>query len=245
MFVRPFVEELSARLAPASVELGGFGVVTYTAGADETNHLTISLVFNMVRNRVELTFEDTNQITITCMAPFEGGNFPGVAVIWPNPNVSYVIVEHGNQNDSLTVTGQIDIEANGGDGDDVLAGWSGNDTIQGGAGSDDISGNGGNDQLSGGPGIDFLYGNDGTDTLNGGSDDDSLVGGANDDTLEGGLGSDLLDGEAGNDFLKGGGASGDSGAVDRLWGRSGVDTFVWAWEDVFEDYSFWEDVIQY
>jgi Ca2+-binding RTX toxin-like protein len=48
--------------------------------------------------------------------------------------------------------GSIQLEANGGDGDDVLIGSPNNDVLRGGAGDDVLIGNGGQDVLDGGPG---------------------------------------------------------------------------------------------
>jgi Ca2+-binding RTX toxin-like protein len=48
--------------------------------------------------------------------------------------------------------GAIQLQANGGDGDDVLIGSINNDVLRGGAGDDVLIGGGGQDVLDGGPG---------------------------------------------------------------------------------------------
>ncbi len=74
----------------------------------------------------------------------------------------------------------IDVEFQGGDGNDVLAGGFGNDTLLGEAGHDILLGGlrspDGNDFLSGGSGRDLLFGFLGADTLDGGDGEDLLVG---------------------------------------------------------------------
>jgi Ca2+-binding RTX toxin-like protein len=52
--------------------------------------------------------------------------------------------------------GAIQLNADGGDGDDVLIGGDGNDTLHGGNGDDILIGNDGNDILDGGPGNNTL-----------------------------------------------------------------------------------------
>jgi len=100
----------------------------------------------------------------------------------------------------------------------------------------------GNDTITGGGGSDFLYGGDmpqlkpisstligvlqtatdGDDILKGGGGSDTLYGGTGNDHLYGQGGRDSLFGQDGNDYLDGG----NDGAVDRLTGGTGTDTFI-------------------
>jgi Ca2+-binding RTX toxin-like protein len=125
-------------------------------------------------------------------------------------------------------TGEIDVaeQADGGDGNDRVAGSLGNDRIIGGAGDDrllggegedTVDGGAGNDTVSGGGATDNVYGRDGTDRVFGGDGRDYVDGGAGDDHLDGGLGDDTLYGLSGDDVLHGG--SGD----DYLEGATGRD----------------------
>nr|MDJ0577774.1 calcium-binding protein [Xenococcaceae cyanobacterium MO_234.B1] len=81
---------------------------------------------------------------------------------------------------------------NGGEGDDVLDASQANIEVE-------ADGGAGNDVLVSGSGNDHLKGDDDNDLLSGGNGDDTLLGGAGDDTLLGGNGNDVTDGGAGND----------------------------------------------
>src|SRR5262249_29540051 len=107
-------------------------------------------------------------------------------------------------------------------------------TAFGGLGNDTITGGGASDLLYGGGGIPprkptsiTLIGilkpaYDGDDILKGGGGSDSLYGGTGNDHLYGQGGRDSLFGQDGNDYLDGG----NDGAVDRLTGGAGTDTFI-------------------
>ena len=123
--------------------------------------------------------------------------------------------------DVIAPTGGVNAE--GGDGDDILTGSVGSDTLVGGAG-DDILGSGrGADTLDGGEGNDALNGGMGDDVLYGGEGDDVLFGKQQDDTLDGGAGDDTLDGGAGSDVLTGG--SGEDTFVQDLRGADTITDF--------------------
>jgi Ca2+-binding RTX toxin-like protein len=135
---------------------------------------------------------------------------------------------HGG-NDTLVVDENVtaDITANGGSGDDVIAGRGGNDELKGGRGDDVLLGGHGDDKLKGGRGDDVLLGGRGNDDLEGGRGDDLLLGGRGNDVLRGGRGDDALfggrghragDRGRGNDLLVGG------QGFDFLLGGRGNDT---------------------
>jgi Ca2+-binding RTX toxin-like protein len=98
----------------------------------------------------------------------------------------------------LTAAG-IDIQINGGDGDDQIECSNNNDTVFGGPGNDTIAASSGHDRLFGGDGDDDIFAGSGNDALVGDAGNDSLVGAANDDTFEGGAGNDTLIGSDGRD----------------------------------------------
>ena len=150
--------------------------------------------------------------------------------------------------DVIAPTGGVNAE--GGDGDDILTGSVGSDTLVGGAGDDLLKGNRGidnldggegNDTLDGGMGDDVLYGGEGNDVLDGDQQDDFLDGGAGDDVLRGGAGTDTLVGGEGDDVLDGGARS------DVLTGGGGQDTFVQDFSkggaDTITDFNSNEDTI--
>jgi Ca2+-binding RTX toxin-like protein len=100
------------------------------------------------------------------------------------------------------------IVADGGPGDDYLAGSFASDRLVGGAGADEIFGNHDSDRIDGGPGGDRLFGNNpAVDWVDGRN---RITGGAGDDRIFGGYKRDWLLGEGGDDFLRGNGG-GDTG----------------------------------
>jgi Ca2+-binding RTX toxin-like protein len=239
------IQCLEAKCVPAWLVLGGAGTeAVYSAWTTELNTLTVAWQWNVVLNRQELWFTDAPWVTIACQAPFLQGNQPGVPAVLPDPwaaQVSKLTISLSDQNDDFNNLTGIDTYADGGDGDDRLSSGFGNDTLYGYGGLDIITGHSGNDQLFGGGDQDDLDGGPGNDTVNGGGMVDLLHGGDGNDSLDGGVGADSLHGDGGNDILYGGADT----AVDHLWGEEGADTFIWAWEDIFEDYHWYEDYIGY
>jgi hypothetical protein len=147
-------------------------------------------------------------------------------------------VRSGDGNDVIQAAAsvRVDMDVDGGAGNDTITtgkgrdrvdGGAGNDRIQGGDGRDDLFGNIGNDRLDGGRGNDVIYGGDGEDRLLGGDGRDYLEGGKGHDALEGGKGDDILSGGLGDDNLRGdrGNDAVYAGAgADRIDNRSGTDT---------------------
>ncbi len=97
-------------------------------------------------------------------------------------------LEGSDQDDSLTVDGNVGR---------TLTGLGGNDTLAGGNGDDMLIGGAGNDIIRGSDGADTAHGGDGDDTINGGAGDDALNGDAGDDFLIGLTGTDTVDGGTG------------------------------------------------
>ena len=85
---------------------------------------------------------------------------------------------------SVGLNGLIDLDLDGGEGNDLLIGGDGADVLRGGAGNDTLLGNRGNDIVLGQDGDDLLIVNDGdgSDFLEGGADNDTVqVNGSNTD----------------------------------------------------------------
>ena len=93
---------------------------------------------------------------------------------------------------------EVEVDGDGGDGNDQLEGGDEADNFKGGAGKDIESGAGGNDDLDGG---------NGNDKQNGGAGNDKLKGGKGKDVQKGGAGHDKLIGGPGDDKQNGGGSS--------------------------------------
>jgi Ca2+-binding RTX toxin-like protein len=100
----------------------------------------------------------------------------------------------GKGDDTLYVDPNVDvnIKADGGDGNDVLIGGGGNDHLSGGKGNDVIFGGKGRDHLDGGKGHDWLFGGAGNDVIRGGKGRDYIDGGAGFDDVQGGRGRDTI-----------------------------------------------------
>ena len=69
--------------------------------------------------------------------------------------------------DTIVDQSGIDVDFDGGDGNDTLTASAGTDLLRGGPGGDRLSGNNGNDTLEGGPGDDVENGGNGNDRLGG------------------------------------------------------------------------------
>jgi Ca2+-binding RTX toxin-like protein len=77
----------------------------------------------------------------------------------------HVIVYGMASDDNISLIGNINIEAHGGDGNDTITGGAGHDVIFGDTGDDTLTGAAGNDVLVGGSGSDRLVGSAGHDIL--------------------------------------------------------------------------------
>ncbi len=145
----------------------------------------------------------------------------------------------------------IDVEFNGGDGNDVFTGGLGNDTLIGGKGNDTINGNAGDDTIrgdaqgdgsegrdviDGGAGNDLIYG-DGVegagDIIRGGDGNDVIYGDNDDLTSDGAEGRDIINGDAGDDTIFSGkgddwvdGGFGDDVIIDVDGASGGDDTLI-------------------
>lgn len=136
----------------------------------------------------------------------------------------------------FTIANGVIIEnAQGNNGDDVIAGNQVGNTLKGLEGIDQIDGRGGDDKIFGDAGDDFLKGGRGSDHIYGGKNNDTLVGnGEGDDFygetdhLYGGQGDDDLFGDGGDDFLYGG------TGTDSFNGGWGNDTIYADREDAFD-----------
>jgi Ca2+-binding RTX toxin-like protein len=180
----------------ATVALNG-AVITYTAGPDEENVVTID------QTGGNITFHES----VISITDGDGGGGCTVAAnnaACPQGGVTSIVIDMGNQDDSVGASSAnilVPVTGTLGDGDDSFGGTKNNDAVDGGQGSDG------------------LFGGDGNDTLNGGAGADGIQGGAGNDTLHGNEGSDSLRGDDGNDQL-----FGDAGD-DTFGDDSGADTF--------------------
>ena len=152
----------------------------------------------------------------------------GVGTIAATANIQTVAIDARGGNDTVTVSslasvGFVIVNAQGGDGNDLLDATGANIgsvrlTLNGGAGNDTINGSNGGDTIIGGLGNDLITGLAGDDTIFGGFGNDVIGGGLGNDSIDGGDGADSINGQQGNDSVTGGNGN------DTLLGADGNDT---------------------
>ncbi len=140
---------------------GGFGINTVQVNG--SNNAGDVITVDVVRHRVQVkhTLVTTTVLNLAAVDNLDINGQGGADLIGGNPGLA----------------GRINLDLDGGEGNDLLVGSDGDDVLRGGAG---------NDTLIGGPGNDVVLGQ---------SDDDTLV-------WNHGDGSDLLEGGTGNDTVQ-------------------------------------------
>ncbi|MCF7995154.1 MAG: DUF4214 domain-containing protein [Chromatiaceae bacterium] len=109
------------------------------------------------------------------------------------------VVQMGNGDDNVTVTGDRNTTLEGSDGNDTLTTSAGNDVVRGGIGNDSISSSAGNDSVTGGSGNDTIVYSSGVDTVDGGTGFDYVeMGFAYDSTIVNTTGGLVFSDGAGN-----------------------------------------------
>ena len=188
----------------------------FTDGAAQANNVSVT--------RNATFYVVTDVVPIAAAAPC--ANVVATVATCPVASVTEIIdFELGDNNDqasfdaTVTPVGSLfnlDIELEGGGGNDVLVGApNAFNRIFGNVSFGDAAGD---DTLTGGNKQDFLFASDGTDTVNGGDGTD---------IIDGGQGTDIVNGNRGSDFLSGAlflGGSGPDGP-DRVDGGTGFDRF--------------------
>jgi Ca2+-binding RTX toxin-like protein len=144
----------------------------------------------------------------------------------------HVIVYGMGSADNITLTGNVNLEAHGGYGNDTITGGAGNDVLFGDEDNDTLTGSAGNDVLIGGSGSDRLVGSAGHDILIagqlGGAYDYSVLRTLSDNwAAQWGTDSDLADNNTDGDVV--------DEAGDQLTGSSGHDWFIVSSNDKITD----------
>ena len=180
---------------------------------------------------------DPDRVFISNDSPTEiRVDFDGVAEqTFNRAQISEIVFYGGSGDDRFRNETNIDVQAFGQLGDDLLIGGSGSDILHGGPGEDRLGGKDGSDILYGGDQADLLFGGQGDDILNGSFGNDRLIGQRGDDTIHGGSGDDFVNGSGGaddinggdgNDYLRGGAGPdliGGSNGNDTIHGNKGHD----------------------
>src|SRR4051794_957695 len=160
------------------------GRVAYLAAAGEKNDVTIAPAADSPTTLVVSDASAPVTVGEGCTAAPSGG------ASCPTAGASVVVVQLGDGDDAVTISGTLPTEVTGSTGNDALRGGSGDDVLRGEEGDDTIDGNDGNDSLISAGGNDTLDGGAGADSLQSGDGDDSVTGGSGNDTLTAGDGND-------------------------------------------------------
>jgi Ca2+-binding RTX toxin-like protein len=149
-----------------------------------------------------------------------------------NGPTGHVIVYGLSSADNISLNGNVNLEAHGGNGNDTITGGAGNDVLYGDAGDDILTGSAGNDVLIGGSGSDRLVGSAGNDILIAGElavgNDYKTLRTISDNWAAANVQyADLADNNADNDII--------DEAGDQLTGSSGADWFIISATDKITD----------
>ncbi len=131
--------------------VGVVGNTLYVIGTDNDDRVTINQAGSVYK--VHADFLAT-------------GNFRDV----PLAGISRIVVQTGDGNDQVTISGGVTLPA-------LIDGGEGDDKLNGGNGLNIILGGGGNDQINGGSARDILIGGTGADRIVGNGDEDILIAG--------------------------------------------------------------------
>lgn len=151
--------------------------IVYTAGAGETNDVTVSFVSTVSVRIVDLGA--TIQASGGCTSE------TATSVVCAGDSG---LIDLGDMNDTAFVNEGF-FTVNGGDGNDTLELGLAGGTVNGGAGNDTLTGSSGGGSISsnrsdGGPGDDFLQSGSSPQTMIGGPGADTFVGGPSQDCVD-------------------------------------------------------------
>jgi Ca2+-binding RTX toxin-like protein len=184
---------------------GGFDHVIYNA-TEGPDVITSTATLILTATSVPLAI---NTLTLGAgidrlnVNTFAGNDIIDLDLTDPNLQKS---IDAGAGNDSVNLSGSVDADVFGGDGNDLLVGSPDRDFIDGGDGDDAIFSIGGADWLEAGDGDDLIVGGPGDDFAFGGAGSDTFVWNPGD-------GDDLFEGDEGDDTL-------------AFAGDNGTDTYV-------------------
>jgi Ca2+-binding RTX toxin-like protein len=192
--------------------VGEFGsIVSFTAGPDKVNSLTIT------QSGWTIVLDD--RVAIKAGPGCEAVRGDRTKVKCPlSIQPTEVSVDLRDENDRVSNKATVLLYAVGGSGSDTMSSTSNYNRLLGGSGNDKLYGGSGTNGMEGGAGNDTIYGGSGTDEVEGGTGNDTIYGGKGHDWLSGGPEADTIYGQAGDDTLIGGPGR------DRLYGGPGTDS---------------------
>lgn len=192
----------------------GEASLTFTANGIET--VVINSEVNVHADSDAMASQYENSVTLTSDAA-KTLDINGAAKVNVTATAAADITRVDATGNSGGVTVTVDTTATGTDIVDVdFDGGNGNDNFTGGAGADDFTGGGGDDMLTGGGGADVMYGGVGDDTLVGDAGIDLLIGGIGGDTLTGGGDRDIFRYQSSADSRVSYAANGSTQGIDTI-----------------------------
>ena len=194
----PQVESLESRSLLSCVLGSGasYDAATETLAVQGTN-ASDNIAVSVINTDPDPTI--TGDETSNLIVSRNGAEVANCSLLDAAAPVNKLVISSGHGNDTFTVADEVlvGVQADGGNGNDLIDGGGGNDSLSGGNGKDSLDGAAGDDLLDGGNGVDFLQGGVGTDSLRGGNAPDSLNDTdqvAGDPKLDGGNGIDTING---------------------------------------------------
>ena len=186
------MEELETRtlLAASALFLGGELQILTDADEDvivRANPNSTTSVQVLVNNTplVNLPGLTTAQVTSLLIVTGDESNdvnLGGVTLL-AFPNLTSIVVDTGNGDDSIIGSPDWPDSIDAGDGKDTINGQGGDDILNAGDGDDSILGGAGDDSIDANDGNDFVNGEAGDDTILAGDGNDNVLGGTGDDSI--------------------------------------------------------------
>jgi len=167
----------SAGVAPAAL-MGGYAITgALSNGTGSLSNYNVTLTngtLTVATPSVITTVQDGANVLIVgtngCDTIVVNASNPSAVTV--NGTGSYTVGVGGHVivygmacDDNISLTGNVNLESHGGDGNDAISGGAGHDVLWGDQGNDNLTGAAGNDVLIGGDGSDRLVGSAGHDIL--------------------------------------------------------------------------------
>lgn len=227
------VSAIDARNADGPDSLGSLVLSQFELQADDNSPGITNLAVGGSKGVDQIQLFELGAETVSLNLVFLNGVFLNTTDVFGGID-GRVMVYTGPEDDAVagTLLTNIELEADGGAGDDILVGGSAVNVLVGGDGDDTLLGGSGNDILWA-DSVDGAEGATGNDLVIGGAGDDFIAGDGSeggDDFIYGFDGNDTILAGGGDDYVEGGnhddriyGGDGAEGSSDQLFGGGGND----------------------